>query len=588
MFYLAKELKSKTHFKIQHLKCLHKLMNYNSEKQTFISNKINNATQQSYNIAMYKVHTITKTPKKSCIFAHYITQCMKNIKLTYYIICVLLLISTASVAQVDSKTHALREQIVNYYNNQEMENFNREIDPALHYLQENQEWDTYFFLWMIKADVRLYNGEHEDVLAEAQEVYEFSRQKNIPIGVANALNVMAIAYSNINKFDEAEEVLYQAVDILKNSDGGEEIRLLHDTYVTLIQNLIDGYKFDEAEKVLPHLAQLIERVKGHDDKIYNTWLFNLSALYSILYIEIENIDQAAHHVNKMDSMIQIRYSVLSHRQLLKRKMWLAELREQHDEALVWIDSLKHSYRSKGENSISLSYVLDDEIRIARKNEDPYRALDAYKEYRLLTDSIQRVEMSAQLDDLRTRYEVDRHILEKDRNRNYAILAAVGLLLALIALSVWILYYRRLKVKNKSLIERIREQDRLQEQLQTCALERKALEPFTEVDELFERITQLVEKERAYTDSTLNRTSMAALVGSNESYVRQSIRRNTGLTVNDYLNSLRLRHARDLLVDRKQTIETIATDSGFGSRGTFHNVFKKEYGLTPDEFRRFTN
>ncbi len=60
----------------------------------------------------------------------------------------------------------------------------------------------------------------------------------------------------------------------------------------------------------------------------------------------------------------------------------------------------------------------------------------------------------------------------------------------------------------------------------------------------------------------------------------------GINFNDYLNKYRI----DMVVDKlkagentQKTLEAIAQESGFQSRGTFIRAFKKEYGITPSEY-----
>ena len=55
---------------------------------------------------------------------------------------------------------------------------------------------------------------------------------------------------------------------------------------------------------------------------------------------------------------------------------------------------------------------------------------------------------------------------------------------------------------------------------------------------------------------------------------------------EWRNRLRVEHARKLMTDGKadeMTLEALAAESGFGTRGTFIEAFKKETGLRPSEF-----
>ncbi|MFD1138164.1 helix-turn-helix domain-containing protein [Paenibacillus urinalis] len=56
---------------------------------------------------------------------------------------------------------------------------------------------------------------------------------------------------------------------------------------------------------------------------------------------------------------------------------------------------------------------------------------------------------------------------------------------------------------------------------------------------------------------------------------------------DYINGLRAAFAHMLLRSTTDAVTDIAFDSGFNSLRSFYRVFKKEYGVTPNEYRRQT-
>ena len=63
------------------------------------------------------------------------------------------------------------------------------------------------------------------------------------------------------------------------------------------------------------------------------------------------------------------------------------------------------------------------------------------------------------------------------------------------------------------------------------------------------------------------------------------RKNTGLSLNGYIESLRLDEAEWLLRQSSLTISEIAACVGFCTPAYFSTVFKKKTGLTPKEYRR---
>ena len=58
----------------------------------------------------------------------------------------------------------------------------------------------------------------------------------------------------------------------------------------------------------------------------------------------------------------------------------------------------------------------------------------------------------------------------------------------------------------------------------------------------------------------------------------------GETFLSYLTNYRLEHAKELLLQSKGKIDTIAKLSGFSSSNTFIKIFKKNYGMTPGQYR----
>ena len=58
---------------------------------------------------------------------------------------------------------------------------------------------------------------------------------------------------------------------------------------------------------------------------------------------------------------------------------------------------------------------------------------------------------------------------------------------------------------------------------------------------------------------------------------------TGLSVNDFIKSLRLRRAAELLIDSERTVYEVAYMVGFSDRKYFSREFKKAYDITPSAF-----
>jgi len=180
------------------------------------------------------------------------------------------------------------------------------------------------------------------------------------------------------------------------------------------------------------------------------------------------------------------------------------------------------------------------------------------------------------------------------SRNYIIgLAAILVLVASIAV-ITILNSQRLRRKNRSLFERLKDHDtQIKEinRLRTLLKERPAVVENgsgkeKNGDDLYTHLSELMEKQKAYSDTKLTRKSLADKLYTNEKYLRQTIMQQTGLTFTEYITGIRLNHARQLLLctDPKYTSQEIAHECGFGGVSTFYRLFKNYYGVTPEQFR----
>ncbi|AVH72818.1 helix-turn-helix transcriptional regulator [Nostoc sp. 'Lobaria pulmonaria (5183) cyanobiont'] len=79
--------------------------------------------------------------------------------------------------------------------------------------------------------------------------------------------------------------------------------------------------------------------------------------------------------------------------------------------------------------------------------------------------------------------------------------------------------------------------------------------------------------------------LASQIGLNDFKLKRGFREVFGTTVLGYVQSLRLEQAKQLLIDTNLTIAEIAYQVGYESISHFGYLFKRQFGITPREYRK---
>ena len=72
---------------------------------------------------------------------------------------------------------------------------------------------------------------------------------------------------------------------------------------------------------------------------------------------------------------------------------------------------------------------------------------------------------------------------------------------------------------------------------------------------------------------------------NKFYLVHAFKQYKGISPINYLIQLRIKEAKELLSTTNYSISQISESSGFSSQSYFSQVFKKETGMTPNEYRK---
>ncbi len=105
--------------------------------------------------------------------------------------------------------------------------------------------------------------------------------------------------------------------------------------------------------------------------------------------------------------------------------------------------------------------------------------------------------------------------------------------------------------------------------------------------LFENICKYIETNKTFLNPNVNLDNVSKDLQISSSHLSKIVNKNHNLNFTDLINEYRVDHAKTLLLNpnfNNYTIIAIGLESGFNSKSTFYNAFKKFTSQTPSGFR----
>lgn len=235
----------------------------------------------------------------------------------------------------------------------------------------------------------------------------------------------------------------------------------------------------------------------------------------------------------------------------------------------------------------------------------------YEALAILTDSLKAREQKSSAIELATVYETHAREAELQEQteqvkRRTVMLFSSGVVLVIL-LVLFALYARHTRIihrKNTAMVKTIDdllsykdELEDIKEKLREVtgnngADDAKETANDTEEEEknrlLFEKLDDMVTRDKLYLNPDLSREDLVKLTGVNKTRVGRILQQNTGLNTTGYINKKRLEYATKLLKNNlDDTIPAIAEECGLPNVPTFNRLFRAKYGMTPSEYRKIT-
>jgi AraC-like DNA-binding protein/Flp pilus assembly protein TadD len=421
------------------------------------------------------------------------------------------------------------------------------------------------------------------------------------------LNNLAVIYARTNKYEDAQKLFLQLVEIAKER-GNKSSQA--DYMINLAMLHGENGAMNKAEATLLHAIPLTEGNSFQKSVVLNTlsYLYNSTgrpqlalenankalklvspANNLILYLEImTNTANAYYGLKQFDKSVEINKNIL-------KLAHENKLRLQEDNAF---GNLYLNYEAKG---------------------DFKKALENFKKYSSLKDSLMNESIARQINELQVKYDTEKKeadFRKKETELHFqTILTNTYLAITVfsfIAIGLLIYLYVKRNAAYRSLVKInlavLKEQKRsdaiIQQLKQSSSVVQEShpvIDEFIHLSsepiktsalsnekkfELFRKITELKEA-KIYLDKNISLDKMAAQIETNAKYLSQVIHEMFKTNFANFINELRINEARRMLCDsnyEQYSIEGIAEMAGFNSKQLFNKTFKKFTGITPSYYK----
>jgi len=102
-------------------------------------------------------------------------------------------------------------------------------------------------------------------------------------------------------------------------------------------------------------------------------------------------------------------------------------------------------------------------------------------------------------------------------------------------------------------------------------------------EMIDKIIYIIDTEYGSNDLCIEK--IADNFDMNPTYIGRMFKLYTQKSINEFINDVRIKKAKELLKDKRNSIDEISIKCGFSNISYFYKVFKNKNGTTPNEYRK---
>lgn len=491
-----------------------------------------------------------------------------------------------------------------------------------------------FYSRLLSGWASLVSGQGKEGLKDVSEALKISKSHDMVAEQAMADNLMGFANVNLN-IDFTRGLTYYN-DALINAKQTGDYKLI----ISTLNNLSEAYWYTDLSGI-KYAEEALKLSREHDYN-YGILISSVNLIHSRLFSmrDLDDVSRMMSEVERLQSkygyLPQGEISLLKARRamikgddncavaifresldnaghvmptLLKIETymyysWALMKLQKYDKALSVSKEALALMRLTGYNRFS-PFIMSS-IAYCYEKAGNYKEAHSYlKDYQHQMDSIWLMSQVEALNQARVENEIrlnESKISRQQsqinaRGRYIAVLTVIGVVLVVCLLLLFNLYRRKGQLV-RAVIQREKEAV-LREKLLKQSLEQARAElsdtsktttatSLTDdrIDDLMVKFNELMTEKKVYTDTNISIKSVAEALGTNRTYLSNSINRVFNKSFPQVLAEYRVRAAIDMLNDPQcdLPLKAIAAEVGFSSASVFFTTFRNIMGMTPTAYR----
>ena len=451
--------------------------------------------------------------------------------------------------------------------------------------------DVYISTLDAYSTLCMTEGKAEETLNAALEGIELARQRGFKRQEASFYATAGSAME-LQRHGSGEAYLRKAIDIIRSmDDAGAQPKASY--YMSLLaQRLGENKKYAEGAQVCRERLAFIDEMEQKGIKMpagyYEKQRGGAYCILACCEAELGHMDEARRAAESFEKTAYAmtptgQFNILSYYVKTGNKARVEQISERQESFLLQQgDTISELYRTLFINKANLYKALGD-----------YRhAFEAITRASVIQDSIMARERDSKTEEYEVKFkkqEAEMALKEKETSEriHLIIIIALVIILVLATIALWriIVNRRRLSERNHDLYATIQQMLEKQKDAE-LALEETTETALSNTQQLYQRIVKLMKEQKPYTDSNMNRDSLAQMLGTNYNLLADAIREcANGQSIGDFIEDWRLRYAAQLLAETNHSIGLVMEMCGFVSRSHFNTLFRERFKMTPSEYRK---